>query len=126
VVPVSLSRSPSSSGAASHWQAALAWVRPANISIARRAELRTGVVWVALWVACGIGIAFAHVWLRLQVTKLGYQLSAARQVIEKLTQESHELELEVARLESPDRLESLAHTRLRMGPPAKGQEAALP
>ena len=59
-------------------------------------------------------IAFGHVWLRLQVTSLGYQLSAARHVIEKLEQESHELTLEVARLEAPTRLEEAARRRTRL------------
>jgi len=126
MVPLSLSRSVSSSVAARQWGAALASVRPANISGARRAEVRGMVPWVVVWVACGIGIAFGHVWLRLQVTTLGYQLSAARRVIEKLEQESHELTLEVARLEAPSRLEEVARVRLRMAPPAKGQEAILP
>lgn len=126
MLPLSLSRSMSSSVAARPWHVALASVRLANISGAHRAEVRGVVAWVAVWVACGIGIAFAHVCLRLHVTTLGYQLSAARQVIEKLEQESHELTLEVARLEAPGRLEEVARVRLRMAPPAKGQEAILP
>jgi cell division protein FtsL len=126
VVPLSLSRSVSTSVAARHWHTALASVRLANISGAHRAEGRGAVAWLAVWVACGVGIAFGHVCLRLQVTALGYQLSAARQVIEKLEQESHELTLEVARLEAPVRLEEMARVRLRMAPPARGQEAILP
>lgn len=126
MVPVSLSRSVSSSVAARHWHVAFASVRLANISGARRAEGRGAVAWLAVWVACGIAIAFGHVCLRLQVTALGYQLSTERQVIEKLEQESHELTLAVARLEAPGRLEEMARVRLRMAPPVKGQEAILP
>jgi cell division protein FtsL len=70
-------------------------------------------------------IALGHVWLRLKVVDLGYQVVTTRQLIEKLAQEEHELTIDIATLEAPGRVEEAAR-RLGMARPEKGQEAALP
>jgi cell division protein FtsL len=67
-----------------------------------------------------------HVWLRLKVVDLGYQRLTTRQLIERLTQEEHELTIEVASLDAPERLEKVAEARLGMVRPERGQEVALP
>jgi cell division protein FtsL len=104
----------------------LTWLRPANIGAATTAELRALFTWLAIFVTLGVTIALAHVWLRLEVTDLGYALSTTHQVIQKLEGEGHELTAEVARLEAADRLEEAARTRLGMAHAQRGQEAVLP
>ena len=86
-------------------------------------RLARAIVVVALVV---VGIALLLVWVRLQVVHTGYQLSAARHLAHRLEQEQRELELEIATLKSPRRIERLAHERLGMGPPASGQVVTLP
>lgn len=71
-------------------------------------------------------IALLLVWVRLQAVHTGYQLSAARHLAHRLEQEQRELELEIATLTSPRRLELLARERLGMGPPTPGQIVSVP
>jgi cell division protein FtsL len=73
-----------------------------------------------------VGVALAHVWLRLQVVQMGYELSTASKLQNQLEQEQRELKVELATLMSPDRLEALARRRLGLAPPEKGQVIILP
>jgi len=73
-----------------------------------------------------VAVALLLVWVRLQSVHTGYQLSAARHLAHRLEQEQRELELELATLTSPGRLERLARERLGMGPPAPGQIVSVP
>jgi cell division protein FtsL len=68
-----------------------------------------------------IALCLAHVWLRLQVDRLGYDLSAARRMQLRLEHERRELEVELATLRDPGRIEDVARRRLGMVDPAKGQ-----
>lgn len=122
MLPLSLERTSSRR----NFQVALAWIRPANVATANTVERRALVVWLAIFFALFFGVALGHVWLRLQVRSLGYQLSTTRQVFARLEQEKHELTVQVARLDAPGRLEEVARTRLGMVRPEKGQEALLP
>jgi cell division protein FtsL len=81
---------------------------------------------IGLGFALVIAIALLLVWVRLHTVHTGYQLSAARHLVHKLEQEQRELELEIATLTSPRRLESLARERLGMGPPRPGQIVSVP
>ena len=81
-----------------------------------RRTLALGLVLVAL--------AMAMVWVRLQVTEIGYQLSAARQMQERLEQR-RELEVELAMLRDRSHLAELATKRLGMRDPDKGQVVEL-
>ena len=77
----------------------------------------------------GLGLvvmALLHVWLRLQVVRLGYVLSTATKLQGQLEQENRELKVELATLTSPDRLESMARSRLGMVEPQRGQVVVLP
>lgn len=67
----------------------------------------------------------AHVWLRLQVIRLGYDLSAARAMQLRLEHERRELEIELAMLRDPARIERTAR-RLGMTVPRAGQVTLLP
>ena len=72
-----------------------------------------------------VGLAMAMVWVRLQVTEIGYQLSAARQMQERLEQQRRELEVELAMLRDRAHLAELATKRLGMRDPDKGQVVEL-
>ncbi len=95
-----------------------------------RARLRPGERRLARAIGLGavavVGIALLLVWVRLQAVHTGYQLSAGRRLVHRLEQEQRELELELATLTSPRRLETLARERLGMGPPAPGQIVSVP
>lgn len=67
-----------------------------------------------------------HVWLRLQVVRMGYVLSTTSKLQARLEQENRELKVELATLTSPDRLESMARQRLGFTTPEKGQVIVLP
>jgi cell division protein FtsL len=73
-----------------------------------------------------VAVALLLVWVRLQVVNAGYELSTARRLAHRLEQEQRELEIEVATLTSPRRLEQVARQRLGMGPPAPGQIVSVP
>ena len=73
-----------------------------------------------------IAAVLVHVWLRLQVVRMGYVLSTTSKLHNRLEQENRELKLELATLMSPDRLEALARQRLGLGAPEKGQVIVLP
>ena len=126
MVPLSLGQSSPRSSEARDLYRSLAGLRPANVAASTTAEARALFTWLAIFVALGVSIALAHVWLRLKVTDLGYALSTTHQVIQKLECERQELTAEVARLEAPDRLEEVARIRLGMTHPQRGQEAVLP
>ena len=75
---------------------------------------------------CLVGLALTHVWLRLQVVRLGYVLSTTAKLHGQLEQENRELKVELATLTSPDRLEVIARTRLGLMEPEKGQVVIMP
>ena len=73
-----------------------------------------------------IAAILVHVWLRLQVVRMGYVLSTTSRLQTRLEQENRELKVELATLMSPDRLEVLARQRLGLIAPEKGQIIVLP
>ena len=79
-----------------------------------------------LLMGCLVGLALFHVWLRLQVVRLGYVLSTTSKLQAQLEQENRELQLEFATLTSPDRLAKSARARLGLRDPEKGQLVVLP
>jgi cell division protein FtsL len=66
-------------------------------------------------------LCLLQVWLRLQVDRLGYELSAARAMQLRLEHERRELEVELATLRDPGRLGELARQRLGLVDPRPGQ-----
>jgi cell division protein FtsL len=87
---------------------------------------RRRLVFGALLVLGLIGAVLVHVWLRLQVVRMGYVLSTTSKLQTRLEQENRELKVELATMTSPDRLEALARQRLGMVQPEKGQVVVLP
>jgi cell division protein FtsL len=125
MLPLSLGRIATLGTERKDVEESVVWFKPANIASATSSELRTLITWLGCFVALGVLIALGHVWLRLKVVDLGYQVVTTRQLIEKLAQEGHELTIDIATLEAPGRVEEAAR-RLGMARPEKGQEAALP
>lgn len=72
-----------------------------------------------------IALCMVQVWVRLQVVDVGYQLSAARQMQDRLEQQRRELEVELAMLRDRAHLAELAARRLGMRDPDKGQVVEL-
>ena len=72
-----------------------------------------------------VALCLLQVWLRLQVTDVGYQLSAARQMHLRLEQQRRELEVELAMLRNRSHLAELAAKRLGMREPDRGQVVEL-
>lgn len=95
----------------------------------RRRLLQTMRRWlVRRTIALGlvlVVLCLGQVWLRLQVTAVGYQLSAARQMQERLEQQRRELEVELTMLSDRAHLARLAAKRLGMAAPHKGQVVEL-
>ena len=72
-----------------------------------------------------VALCMVQVWVRLQVVDVGYQLSAARQMQQRLEQQHRELEVELAMLRDRSHLAELATKRLGMHEPDKGQVVEL-
>jgi cell division protein FtsL len=73
-----------------------------------------------------VALGMVHVWLRLQVVGVAYELSAARQMQLRLEHEGRELEVELATLRDPARIADVARRRLGLVEPRKGQVVVLP
>lgn len=95
----------------------------------RRRLLRVVRAWLVRRVlvlgAVLLALCLLQVWLRLQVDRLGYELSAARQMQLRLEHERRELEVELATLRDPGRLADLARRRLGLVDPRPGQVVIL-
>ncbi len=98
----------------------------AQLRARRRHVARPSLAYVALGAVALVAIAVLLVWVRLQVVDAGYELSTGRRVEQRLEQEQRELDLEIATLTSPPRLERVARERLGMKPPAPGQIVTAP
>jgi cell division protein FtsL len=72
-----------------------------------------------------VALCIAQVWLRLQVTHVGYELSATRRMQLRLEHEQRELEVELATLRDPGRIADVARRQLGMVEPGKGQVVIL-
>jgi cell division protein FtsL len=67
-----------------------------------------------------LGVGVFHVWSRTRVQATGYELGRLESEHRQLLSERDRLNLEVATLRSPGRLERFARERLGMAPPAPG------
>ena len=77
-------------------------------------ELLPAFMLVALFAVVGV----VHVTGRVLVVKVGYELSRLDTERQDLARQKSKLELELATLRSPTRLEAIARHKLQMGPPA--------
>ena len=83
---------------------------------------RLAIAWIATLTAAGA----LEVWLHLQTTEIGYQLSMLHKLNERLAGERRELEMELATLKTPQSLDGIAKGRLGLRPPREGQIVGLP
>ncbi len=82
--------------------------------------------WMPLWVLpVFIVLAVGTVWLRLAVVRTTYQISEADKATRNLMQERQQIDLRVAGLRSPRRLESLARARYGLSQPTSDQVVHL-
>jgi len=70
------------------------------------------------------GLGIFHVWSRTRVLDAGYEFGRLEAENRRLLDERDRLNLEVATLRSPGRLERYARERLGMAPPAPGTVVA--
>ena len=70
-------------------------------------------------------LCLARVWLGNEIVKLGYDLSDARQMQDRLEQERQELEVELSMLKDRRTLGARARERLKLTEPRKGQVVDL-
>jgi cell division protein FtsL len=74
----------------------------------------------ALLVAVAAAVGIFHVWSHTRVVTAGYRLGELQRSRAALLAERDRLEVEVATLRAPGRLERFARERLGMAPPAAG------
>ena len=79
---------------------------------------------MALLAAAAAAVGLFHVWSHTRVTAAGYRLGELQRAQESLRVERNRLEVEVATLRAPGRLEAFARARLGMAPPAAGAVVA--
>lgn len=101
-------------------------LRPMNAAEAGRSARLRALRANALAGLFVLAIGLFHVWTGLAVGQLGYALSDARALTDRLDQELHELTIEYAAETAPRRLEEAARARLGLHPPAPGQVVVLP
>ncbi len=75
----------------------------------------------AVWFIMATVLGLFYVWSRVQVVHLGYDVSKLRTESETLNKQVSNLELEIARLKSPARLEDVAKNMLNMKVPSAEQ-----
>ncbi len=92
-----------------------------------RARLKA-VVYIKIVGVILFGFAFGlfYIYKHSQVAAIGYQIESTKQSIAALQRENKRLELMVAELQSPERVEEIARSKLGMKEPADVVLAALP
>jgi cell division protein FtsB len=91
-------------------------VRAVRSRISRRITFLGGVL---------VLLCLVQVWLRLQVVDVGYQLSAARSMLERLDHEHRQLRAEIATLQDAASLADAARAKAGLVEPQKGQVIEL-
>ena len=89
--------------------------RTSPLALVARAGLLAGAL-------AAVGVF--EVWSHTRVTTAGYRLGELQKAQEKLRAEVRTLEVEVATLRAPGRLQAFARARLGMAPPAAGAVVA--
>jgi cell division protein FtsL len=80
------------------------------------------IIAIFLWLLLS---GFGYVWCRVQVVKLGYQLSDSHQLHTRLLNDNKKLHLELARLKAPERVQRIAIEQLGLKHPTKEQIVVL-
>lgn len=98
-------------------------VRPSDAPrrlVRSRMTRRIAALGMVLVVLC-----LAQVWLRLQVVNVGYELSAARKLLQRLDHEERELRAELAILQDASALADAARLKVGLVEPRPGQVVEL-
>jgi len=72
---------------------------------------------VFLFLFLAATLALSYVWTRVQVIQQGYEISRLHKSVAGLEHDAAQLQAEIARLKSPDRLELIARTYFEMRSP---------
>jgi len=81
------------------------------------ARTRSYGIVVTLSLASLAAVALLHVWTRLEVIRIGYELSQQSRLHQALVQHNQRLRLELATRKDPATVERIARERLQMLPP---------
>lgn len=81
------------------------------------ARTRSYGIVVALSLAALAVVALLHVWTRLEIIRIGYELSQQTRLHQALSQHNQRLRLELATRKDPATVERIARERLQMVPP---------
>ena len=92
-------------------------VRPAR-------KTKTGI-WILVMALFFVQALF-YVWCRVQCVSAGYGIDREMRRRQALTRERNTLNIEMARLKSPERIETIARTRLGLVMPDVQQTVTLP
>jgi cell division protein FtsL len=76
---------------------------------------------ILLFIALMLAVSLFYVWSRLQVINLEYSISSLEGRLRNLQQESRGLQVEVASLRSPQRIEQVAQRKLGLHLPRPEQ-----
>ncbi len=88
---------------------------------------RRGNTWVWIMViVLFFGQALFYAWCRVQSVNAGYGIDKETRRRQALTRERNTLNIELARLKSPERIETIARTRLGLVMPDAKQRITLP
>jgi cell division protein FtsL len=93
---------------------------PARSRLAARLSARGKVIALLALTTFFTSAAMAHVWVRLQIVRLGYGISRETDREKDLQQNHRKLEVERALLRNPERLERLAREKLTLTLPDPG------
>ncbi len=78
------------------------------------------------WVLpCIVLMSVATVWLRLKVVQTTYELNQATKVLHTLKLEKEKMDLKIAQLRSPRRLEQLAKEKFHLSQPTSDRIVSM-
>ncbi len=103
---------------------AILWTEERKKSGAKRIKL-SRLFLLALLMLFLIGGSLFYVWSRIQVIRLGYEISSALKEEKVLTETNKRLRLEIATLKSYARIEKFAAGELRMAKPKPKQVVVI-
>ncbi len=66
-------------------------------------------------------LSLVYIWSRVQVVHYGYEINRLKSSQSLLVEQSKKLQVELATLKAPQRMERVAHEKLNMQPPAEFQ-----
>ena len=82
--------------------------------------------WIPTWAWPVLALfAVGTVWVRLNTVRLTYQNQVVQNEIKNAQRELELAKLQATRLRSPQRLESLSRTRLKLAPPRTDQRVDM-